>query len=55
MTYLLDICLISATIGKQPNQQVLDWLDAQLPETLYPSIITIGEMSNYHNLPTLSL
>jgi predicted nucleic acid-binding protein len=45
MTYLLDTCLISETITKQPNQQVLDWLDAQLSETLYLSVITIGEIA----------
>lgn len=45
MTYLLDTCLISELIAKQPNQQVLDWLDAQVPETLYLSVITIGEIA----------
>ncbi|MEA5507677.1 type II toxin-antitoxin system VapC family toxin [Halotia wernerae UHCC 0503] len=45
MTYLLDTCLISELVAKQPNQQVLDWLDAQVPETLYLSVITIGEIA----------
>ncbi|MDB9372300.1 type II toxin-antitoxin system VapC family toxin [Nodularia sphaerocarpa] len=45
MTYLLDTCLISEIIAKQPNQQVLNWLDAQVPETLYLSVITIGEIT----------
>ncbi|MBH8552719.1 type II toxin-antitoxin system VapC family toxin [Nostocaceae cyanobacterium CENA357] len=45
MTYLLDTCLISELVVKQPNQQVLDWLDAQVPETLYLSVITIGEIA----------
>ncbi|MFN6563817.1 MAG: PIN domain-containing protein [Nostoc sp. ChiSLP01] len=45
MNYLLDTCLISELVAKQPNQQVLDWLDAQLPETLYLSVITIGEIA----------
>lgn len=45
MTYLLDTCLISEVVAKHPNQQVLDWLDAQVPETLYISIITIGEIA----------
>ncbi|BAY26271.1 plasmid stability protein StbB homolog [Calothrix sp. NIES-2100] len=45
MTYLLDTCLISEVVAKQPNQQVLDWLDAQVPETLYLSVITIGEIA----------
>jgi toxin FitB len=45
MTYLLDTCVISELVAKQPNQQVLDWLDAQVPETLYLSVITIGEIA----------
>jgi predicted nucleic acid-binding protein len=45
MTYLLDTCLISELVSKQPNQKVLGWLDAQLPETLYLSVITIGEIA----------
>jgi tRNA(fMet)-specific endonuclease VapC len=44
MTYLLDTCLISELVAKQPNQKVLDWVDAQVPETLYLSVITIGEI-----------
>jgi predicted nucleic acid-binding protein len=45
MTYLLDTCLISELVAKQPNQKVLDWLDAQSPETLYLSVITMGEIA----------
>jgi toxin FitB len=45
MTYLLDTCLISELVAKQPNQRVLDWLDAQSPEILYLSVITIGEIA----------
>lgn len=53
MTYLLDTCLISELVVKQPNQQVLDWLDAQEPETLYLCVITIGEIAKgISKLPT---
>jgi tRNA(fMet)-specific endonuclease VapC len=45
MTYLLDTCLISELVAKQPNQKVLDWVDAQMPERLYLSVITIGEIA----------
>ncbi|MBD2543142.1 type II toxin-antitoxin system VapC family toxin [Planktothricoides raciborskii] len=45
MTFLLDTCLISEVIAKHPNQKVVDWLDAQVPDTLYISIITIGEIA----------
>jgi tRNA(fMet)-specific endonuclease VapC len=37
--------VISELIAKQANQRVLDWLDAQVPETLYLSVITIGEIA----------
>lgn len=45
MTYLLGTCLTSELVAKQPNQRVVDWLDAQTPETLYLSVITIGEIA----------
>ncbi len=45
MIYLLDTCLISEMVSKQPSQQVLDWLDAQVPESLFISMITIGEIA----------
>jgi tRNA(fMet)-specific endonuclease VapC len=32
-------------VSKQPSQQVLDWLDAQVPESLFISMITIGEIA----------
>lgn len=37
MTYLLDTYLISELVAKQPNQQVMDWLDTQQPETFINS------------------
>ena len=45
MSYLLDTCLISELVSKQPDRKVLDWLDAQIPEELYLSVITIGEIA----------
>ncbi|MDY6785323.1 MAG: PIN domain-containing protein [Cyanobacteriota bacterium] len=45
MTYLLDTCAISELIAKHPNQQVIDWFDAQPPEALYLSVITLGEVA----------
>lgn len=53
MRYLLDTCLISELIAKQPNSRVIDWVDAQNPETLYLSVITIGEIAKgITKLPT---
>ncbi|MGB3559613.1 MAG: type II toxin-antitoxin system VapC family toxin [Geitlerinemataceae cyanobacterium] len=45
MTYLLDTCLISELVAKQPDRRVINWLDAQTPETLYLSVITMGEIA----------
>jgi toxin FitB len=44
MKYLLDTCVVSELIAKQPNQTVLNWLDAQPKQDLYLSVITIGEL-----------
>lgn len=45
MKYLLDTCIISELIAKQPNQSVLKWLDAQPTETLHISVVTLGEIA----------
>jgi toxin FitB len=53
MNYLLDTCIVSELIAKQPNQTVLNWLDAQVPTDLYLSVITIGELTRgISRLPT---
>jgi toxin FitB len=44
MNYLLDTCVISEYIKKKPNQQVIDWLDAQTETSLLVSILTIAEL-----------
>lgn len=44
MNYLLDTNVISELIGRAPNQQVVDWIDSLVPETVYLSVITIGEL-----------
>ncbi|KAM3093190.1 type II toxin-antitoxin system VapC family toxin [Phormidesmis sp. 146-35] len=45
MKYLLDTCIVSELIAKQPNLSVLHWLDTQPPETLYLSVVTLGEIA----------
>ena len=52
MTYLLDTCLISELVAKQPNQQVLDWLDAQIPQTALDSLIAAINLQNSLSLVT---
>ena len=44
MKYLLDTNAISELIAKQPNQQVIRWIDALDTNSVYLSVITIGEL-----------
>ena len=44
MSYLLDTCTISEYLKRKPNSQVIFWLDEQLEESLFISILTIGEL-----------
>jgi toxin FitB len=44
MKYMLDTCVVSELIAKQPNQTVLDWLNTQPNQDLYLSAIMIGEL-----------
>ncbi|MBC8076049.1 MAG: type II toxin-antitoxin system VapC family toxin [Chloroflexales bacterium] len=44
MNYLLDTNVISELVAKQPNQKVVDWIDGRDPDTVYLSVITIGEL-----------
>ena len=44
MAYLLDTFVLSEFKKKQPEQKVIDWLDAQIEETLFLSTVTIGEI-----------
>ena len=44
MNYLLDTCVLSEFKKKLPEPKVIDWLDAQIEESLYFSVITIGEI-----------
>ncbi len=44
MKFLLDTCLISELIKKEPNREVLLWLEDQDETALYLSVLTIGEL-----------
>lgn len=44
MNYLLDTCFFSEFKKPQPEQKVINWLSQQLEETLFLSVITIGEI-----------
>jgi predicted nucleic acid-binding protein len=44
MKYLLDTNVISELVAKSPNPQVTDWIDSLDPNSVYLSVITIGEL-----------
>lgn len=44
MKYLLDTNVISELVSKQPNQDVIAWIDQLDPNSVYISVITIGEI-----------
>lgn len=44
MKTLLDTCIISELITKQPNPKVVEFVDSLDPEDIYLSVITIGEI-----------
>ncbi len=45
MKYLLDTCVISELVAKQPNPKVVEFVDSLDPDDTYLSVITIGEIS----------
>jgi tRNA(fMet)-specific endonuclease VapC len=44
MKALLDTCVISELISKQPNPNVVEYVDSRDLEDVYLSVITIGEI-----------
>jgi len=44
MSFLLDTCVISELVAKQPNPAVLQWVDSVDENMLFLSVITIGEI-----------
>ena len=44
MTYLLDTCVISELVTKQPNLHVVQWVDSIDEDKLFLSAITVGEI-----------
>ncbi len=44
MKFLLDTCVISELIARQPSTKVIDWLDSVEDDHIYLSVITIGEI-----------
>ena len=44
MNYLLDTCVISELVAKQPNPQIIAWIDGIEEARLHLSVITLGEI-----------
>ena len=44
MKALLDTCVTSELVSKQPNPKVIEFVDSLDPEDVYLSVITIGEI-----------
>ena len=44
MNYLLDTCVISELVTRQPEVRVVQWVDSIEEERLFLSAITIGEI-----------
>lgn len=45
MKYMLDTCVISELVAKEPNPNVVEFVDALDSDDAYLSVITIGEIS----------
>lgn len=45
MKYLLDTNVISELVARQPNPQVVQWIDALDTNSIYLSVVTIGELN----------
>jgi tRNA(fMet)-specific endonuclease VapC len=44
MNFILDTNVISELIAKQPNPKVVAWVNAQDPQRVHLTVITIGEI-----------
>ncbi len=44
MSYLLDTNVLSELVSKNPNQGVIEWFDAIPDESLYLSVLSLGEI-----------
>ena len=44
MNYLLDTCVISELVAKQPNPKVIEWINRTEEARLFLSVITLGEI-----------
>lgn len=44
MTFLIDTTVLSELVKKVPDERVVNWLDKQDEDSLYLSVLTLGEL-----------
>ena len=44
MSFLVDTCALSELSKQKPSPRVSDWFDAAAPESLFISVLTLGEV-----------
>ncbi len=44
MRYILDTCIISELVKRKPDRGVINWVEECMEETLFLSVLTIGEI-----------
>ena len=44
MSYLLDTCVLTEFSRRKPNPRIIRWMDGVAEESLYVSVVTIGEL-----------
>lgn len=44
MSFLIDTTVVSELVKQAPEERVLKWLDAQDEDSLYLSVLTLGEL-----------
>jgi toxin FitB len=45
MNYLSDTCALSEFLKKTPDEKVLRWFENQIEESLYISVLSVGEIN----------
>ena len=44
MKFLFDTCVISELVRKHPHQKIIDWVNSLEEESIFLSVLTIGEI-----------
>lgn len=44
MKYLIDTCIVSEVMKKNPSAHVVKWIDSVIENDIYLSVLTIGEL-----------